>query len=189
MTSQDAWRETAAGMIYEAYPDHDLLPIEPPKPDETIIAFSRRAEDAADTLFLFLCREADDDINVLEYLARLDRAIRDLECVRDALREDFDASAATRRADAQKSRPDVTIRLTLGTDWIELGLSYPDAQGLRAGTIRSSLRPSQASGRRDMASEAVESIVLAHACAGLDVTDPRYVEGIRRCVTRGADRR
>jgi len=30
--------------------------------------------------------------------------------------------------------------------------------------------------------DAVESMVLGHACAGIDVTDPRYVEGIRTCV-------
>jgi len=29
---------------------------------------------------------------------------------------------------------------------------------------------------------AVESMVLAHACAGIDVSDPRYVEGLRSCV-------
>ena len=140
-------------------------------------------------MFLFLCREADEDINVLEYLARLDRAIRDIEWVCDALREDFDAAVANRPADAQDTRPDVTIKLSLGTDWIELGLSYPDAQGLRAGAITSSLRASEENVPSNAAIDAVESIVLAHACAGLDVTDPRYVEGIRTCVAACADRR
>ncbi len=44
-----------------------------------------RAEEAGDTLFLFLCREADDDIDAGEYLRRLDRAITDIEHVRDAV--------------------------------------------------------------------------------------------------------
>lgn len=85
MTTTSGWRSAAAQIIYHAYPDVDLLPIEPPAPGETIASFKTRAEDAGDTLFLFLCREADDDIDPQEYLDRLDRAIRDIEHVRDAL--------------------------------------------------------------------------------------------------------
>jgi hypothetical protein len=79
-----SWRHRAAGMIYQAYPDNELLPIDPPKPRETIRAFARRAQEAGDTLFLFLCREATDDISAAEYVARLDRAINDIEQVRAA---------------------------------------------------------------------------------------------------------
>lgn len=79
------WRLLAPQIIYTGYPDVDLLPIEPPKPSERIDAFKRRAEEAGDTLFLFLCREADDEIDPQEYLDRLDRAIADIEHVRDAL--------------------------------------------------------------------------------------------------------
>ena len=78
------WRASAARIIYEAYPDQDLLPIDPPQRGETIRAFAARAQDAGDTLFLFLCREASDDIGAAEYVARLDRAINDLEQVRAA---------------------------------------------------------------------------------------------------------
>jgi hypothetical protein len=78
------WRSVAAQIIYHAYPDSDLLPIEPPEPDETIGAFKIQAEEADDTLFLFLCREADDEIDPQEYIDRLDRAIRDIEHVHDA---------------------------------------------------------------------------------------------------------
>ena len=88
MSKLNKWAETAAYILYQAYPDHDLLPIEPPKPGETIGAFKLRAEDAGDTLFLFLCREADDEIDADEYLARLDRAMRDIADVRDAFRDD-----------------------------------------------------------------------------------------------------
>jgi len=87
MTRRPDWRSVAAKILYRAYPDVDLLPIEPPAPGETISAFKLRAEDAGDTLFLFLCREADDDIDPQEYLDRLDRAIRDIEAVRHGLAE------------------------------------------------------------------------------------------------------
>ncbi|MFH1748252.1 MAG: hypothetical protein ABIG44_14555 [Planctomycetota bacterium] len=84
MSNHTKWSETAPQILYGAYPDHDLLPIEPPKPGETVGAFKLRAEEAGDTLFLFLCREADDEIDADEYIARLDRAMRDIAAVRDA---------------------------------------------------------------------------------------------------------
>ncbi|MCK4661002.1 MAG: hypothetical protein KAV82_15885 [Phycisphaerae bacterium] len=84
MTAQNQWSTIAARVLYEAYPDNDLLPIEPPHPGELIGAFARRAEQAGDTLFLFLCREADDEIDAEEYLSRLDRALRDIDAVRVA---------------------------------------------------------------------------------------------------------
>ena len=55
--------------------------IEPPKPGETIRAFSLRAEEAGDTLFLFLCREANDEIEAHEYVTRLERAMQDIAAV------------------------------------------------------------------------------------------------------------
>ena len=36
MNAENDWRERSPEMIYEAYPDHDLLPIEPPTPGEKI---------------------------------------------------------------------------------------------------------------------------------------------------------
>ena len=51
---------------------------------ETVGDFAVRAEAAGDTLFLFLCREANDDIDAEEYLHRLDRALRDIEQVHEA---------------------------------------------------------------------------------------------------------
>ncbi len=82
------WKRFAPQIIYRSYPDADLLSIESPKPTERIDSFKRRAEDAGDTLFLFLCREADDDCaDADEYMRRLDRAIRDIEHVRDAVAE------------------------------------------------------------------------------------------------------
>jgi len=84
MSNHTDWSETLPQILYEAYPDRDLLPIEPPHPGEPIGAFARRAEQAGDTLFLFLCREADDGIDAEEYLSRLDRALRDIEQVHHA---------------------------------------------------------------------------------------------------------
>jgi len=78
------WRQTAAQVIYRGYPDQDLLPIIPPQPREMISAFAIRAQAAGDTLFLFLCREANDAMDAHEYVAQLDSAIRDIEHVRDA---------------------------------------------------------------------------------------------------------
>ena len=83
MKSANDWRKTAPRVIYEAYPDQDILPIEPPQPGETIGDFEVRARDAGDTLFLFLCREAEDEIDADEYVKRLDRAIRDIDAVRE----------------------------------------------------------------------------------------------------------
>ena len=56
MASEHDWRAIAAQAIYRAYPDSDLLPIDPPAAGETIGDFVVRAEGAGDTLFLFLCR-------------------------------------------------------------------------------------------------------------------------------------
>mgnify|MGYP003395796843 CR=1 FL=1 len=85
MKSSRSWRAIAPNLLYEAFPASDLLTIEPPPPGMTIEQFSIEAEESGDTLFLFLCREADDDIELDEYLARLDRAIDDIESVRHAV--------------------------------------------------------------------------------------------------------
>ena len=84
MSNHTKWSQTVPQILYGAYPDQDLLPIEPPHPGEPIGAFARRAEQAGDTLFLFLCREANDEIDAEEYLSRLDRASRDIEAIRVA---------------------------------------------------------------------------------------------------------
>lgn len=104
MASKPDWRNVAAKIIYRAYPDSDLLPIDPPANGETIGDFAVRAEAAGDTLFLFLCREANDDIDAEEYLHRLDRALCDIERVRDAF-ADLAADAASRRPSSPGSIP------------------------------------------------------------------------------------
>ncbi len=179
MNTTNDWHEMAPQVIYEAYPDHDLLPIEPPRPGEKIGEFKERAENAEDTLFLFLCREADDDLDAREYVARLNRAIGDIQIVQDAFRE----SPSPKPSDSAAVKRDVTIRLALDADWIELSLTYADTRSRRAGSVTSSLHSSDAGDDRfNAAMDAVESLVLAHACAGIDVTDLRYVEGLRTCI-------
>jgi len=185
MNTTNDWHEMTPQIIYEAYLDHDLLPIEPPRLGEKIGEFSARAENAADTLFLFLCREADDEIDVREYLTRLDRAIGDIQSVRDAFRE----SPSPAPSDPEAVKRDVTIRLALDADWIELSLTYANARGRRSGSVTSSLHTCEKNGEGfNAAMDAVESMVLAHACAGIDVTDPRYVEGLRTCIDACANK-
>jgi len=155
------------------------LPIEPPGPREKIGQFKERAENAEDTLFLFLCREADDDIDAREYVTRLNRAIEDIQIVQDAFRE----SPNPKPSDSGAVKRDVTIRLALDADWIELSLTYADARGRRSGSVSSSLHSSDSGDDQfNAAMDAVESMVLAHACAGIDVTNSRYVEGLRTCI-------
>ena len=179
------WPEIAPQVLYEAYPDHDVLPIEPPRSGETIGEFAYRAENAGDTLFPFLCREADEEIDAHVYMARLDRAVGDIQSVRDAFRQNLD----TGPCDSKPDKRDVTLKLTLDSDWIELALTYANAQGRRSGSVASSLHSSDADDDLfNTAIDAVESMVLAHACAGIDVTAPRYVEGIRTCVESCANK-
>lgn len=190
MLTHNEWPESAALVIYEAYPNQDLLAIDPPRPGEGIRDFTVRAEDGGDTLFLFLCREADDNIGAHEYVARLDRAIRDIQDVQQAFRDDSGhglsdgrVSNALKPAGPAAARPDVTFRLMLDRDWIELALTYANAQGRRTGSVSSSLHTADGDDDRiNAVADAVESMVLGHACAGVDVTAPRYVEGIRTCL-------
>ena len=46
--------------LYNAYPDSDLLSVDPPSESETWDEFLPRAEGAGDTLFLFIAREVSD---------------------------------------------------------------------------------------------------------------------------------
>jgi len=90
------WSQTAAKLIYESYPGSDLLPIEPPSPDQDIDDYEWVAEGAADTLFLFICREASDDgLTAEQFLKRMDTAIHDIEAVYVAVQEHIDRGYKT----------------------------------------------------------------------------------------------
>jgi hypothetical protein len=185
MAKRNQWPTTAPRILYEAYPDQDLLPIEPPKPGETISQFKLRAEDAGDTLFLFLCREADDEIDAEEFIARLDRAARDIEAVRIGFAVLAHLTAPESRASAGRA---ATIKLKLDRDWIQIILPQPDGEGQRSGRLTSSLRDARLDAEQyNAAIDAIESMVLAHACAGIDVTDRRYVKGLRTALQACAD--
>lgn len=60
---------------------------------------------------------------------------------------------------------------------IGIMLTSPDNEGKRAGTISTMLQDPEAE-ESDPAIDAIESLILAHACAGVDVESDSYVEGI-----------
>ena len=51
-----------------------------------------------------------------------------------------------------------------------------------AGTIASDLKSDGDNPKLTAAMDAIESLILAHACAGVDVASPAYVEGIETTV-------
>ena len=57
-----------------------------------------------------------------------------------------------------------------------------------AGQISSDLRDGEADIEYLAAVDALESIILAHACAGIDITSPAYLEGIEVAVEAIASR-
>lgn len=68
------------------------------------------------------------------------------------------------------------IRVPVGGMVIEL---HKDDEGETAGTITSELLDGvEAGGQLAAAIDAIESMVLAHACAGIDIESPAYLEGL-----------
>ncbi|CAM3843101.1 hypothetical protein VRRI112168_02830 [Vreelandella rituensis] len=79
---------------------------------------------------------------------------------------------------------------------ISLAQQYPDASNelielhcfgikIQNNAITSDLHEAHlpdASEAYEAAMDAIESLVLAHHCAGIDVTDPAYLEGIETAV-------
>lgn len=65
----------------------------------------------------------------------------------------------------------ITIQTLFGP--IHIDLSEPDAECKRTGSIRAVIVTSP-----ECQLEAIESLILAHACAGVDVESPAYIEGI-----------
>jgi hypothetical protein len=51
-----------------------------------------------------------------------------------------------------------------------------------AGTIASDFKADGDNPELTAAMDAIESLILAHACAGVDVASPAYVEGIETAV-------
>jgi hypothetical protein len=69
---------------------------------------------------------------------------------------------------------------------INIRLNRQDSpEGLPCGTITSELQmPGRAAADRpyNAAIDGLEALVLAHACAGIDVTSPAYIEGVETAV-------
>jgi hypothetical protein len=75
----------------------------------------------------------------------------------------------------------MTIKLPCFNIAIELGREDADRPGAyQGGKITSDLKGSNRLCQAAM--DAIESLVLAHACAGVDVASPGYVEGIETAV-------
>ena len=75
----------------------------------------------------------------------------------------------------------MTINLPCFGIVIDLGPEDPEHPGAyQGGKITSNLKGSNRLCRAAM--DAIESLVLAHACAGVDVASPGYVEGIETAV-------
>lgn len=74
--------------IYTLYPDSDLLGAPVPHVRERLDTYFKRAgKDFGDTLFLFLLNECceEEEISFDEILRRLDRAVEDIQAIRDGL--------------------------------------------------------------------------------------------------------
>lgn len=83
-----------------------------------------------------------------------------------------------------------TINLPCFGIVVEVGDEY-DHTGKKSGSIISDLFTSptdedeaefQATERYNAAMDAIESIILAHACAGIDIESQAYLEGIKTAV-------
>jgi hypothetical protein len=75
----------------------------------------------------------------------------------------------------------MTINLPCFNIVIDLGPEDADHSGAyQGGKIASDLKGGNPLFRAAM--DAIESLILAHACAGVDVASPAYVEGIETAV-------
>jgi hypothetical protein len=77
----------------------------------------------------------------------------------------------------------MTINLPCFSIAITLGPEDPEHPGTyQGGTIASDLKRQADSRLGRAAMDAVEALVLAHACAGVDVASPAYAEGLETAV-------
>ena len=76
--------------------------------------------------------------------------------------------------------------LGYGPVTVVLGDADPNKPGtFMGGNITGFVDPSKplSDSRFDTANDVLSSIVLAHACAGIDVTSPAYVEGLETTIS------
>jgi hypothetical protein len=77
----------------------------------------------------------------------------------------------------------MTINLPCFGIVIDLGTEIPEhADTYQGGKITSDLKKRADSRLGRAAMDAVEALVLAHACAGVDVASPAYTEGLETAV-------
>ena len=88
------------------------------------------------------------------------------------------------------------IELQLNAGVMTVDLSEPDIDGRRSGTLggvdlRDPAIEELAEGESDsdynFAISGIEALVLAHACAGVDVESDAYIEGINTAVAAAAN--
>lgn len=82
-----------------------------------------------------------------------------------------------------KGNPEMTITLPCFGIVIDLGHEDPDRPGVYlGGKITSDLKKEADNRLCRTAMDAIESLILAHVCASVDVASPAYVEGIETAV-------
>jgi hypothetical protein len=65
-----------------------------------------------------------------------------------------------------------------GVFGITVELGKPNKEGVCGGTITSDLHDENDHDEYKAALDAIESLILAHACAGIDIKSPAYLEGV-----------
>ena len=82
-----------------------------------------------------------------------------------------------------------TKRIKLPCHEIEVVLSFNEEGEVDGGAISSNLQGEDAEEDADynLAIDGIESLILGHACAGIDIESPAYLEGIETAVEAAAN--
>ncbi len=73
-----------------------------------------------------------------------------------------------------------TIRFNVGEHHVLIKLQ--DGSGALETDFKAGERRSEGDEAYDHAIDGIESLLLAHACAGVDVQSPKYIEGLERAL-------
>jgi hypothetical protein len=73
---------------------------------------------------------------------------------------------------------------------IQVMLTYDNSEDQPSGIIKSDVTSANDSEHPELsaAMDAVESMILAHACAGVDIETPAYIEGIETAINACSNR-
>lgn len=82
-----------------------------------------------------------------------------------------------------------TKRITLPSHGIVVVLSYNEEGEIDGSALTSDLKGEDNDEDQDynLAIDGIESLILAHACAGIDIESPAYLEGIETAVEAAAN--